>query len=356
MAGSLSFDGRGFESVTAVGRGGHDIAILSDSSGDDRLIDGAGWTRLVGNEFDHRLGDMEWTRIVSSHGNDIAYLNDSAGNDQLWASPDSVTFRAGQRLVNAERFGKVSIFAGSGGNDEALLNDSTGQDLFNFKSGYAQINDSIRALGFATIAASSNSGDDTVCFEMTTGIDSLTREGDTLSRFRSSGCDYSAIGFAEVVAMWKPNSTAAAAPTAQTIHIVPDGPVHSDVQTIVPLVSANIAWRTLDQSFERLSPALGSEHRWQQDLVDLTTRLTCQGPEDVDRPDFQPRSQGGKAVYVDSEADNGRAFLADTSLADWAFSVFQSIRSAGIADIHSPAAGDEWLAVDSCLRDWETAD
>ena len=132
---------RGFDQTYAYATsGGTDDATLSGSSGDDTFTGLETYAHLAGNSgaflnyvkgFDNVKAD-----VYGTGGTDTANLFDSAGDDRLDAGEThvvmdfAVTHGVSDPNLTATGFPTVNVYALQGGNDAAFMTGSTGNDRF----------------------------------------------------------------------------------------------------------------------------------------------------------------------------------------------------------------------------------
>jgi hypothetical protein len=112
----------GFERQFVVGGGGHDQAVLTDSSGRDFFRGRPGYGLMFGRGFRNSVKGFAAVRATSdSGGGDRARLIGSAGNDTLYGfSRDSLLMGDGFS-IHAQGFKIVHASANQGGHDAAYL-------------------------------------------------------------------------------------------------------------------------------------------------------------------------------------------------------------------------------------------
>jgi hypothetical protein len=138
-----------YESNAYAVNGGHDIATLTGSDGNDRFTARDIYGRMRGNDgayihyaegFDVVTGDASGTS-----GTDIATLFDGSGNDRLVASESNMSLDL-DATPGIDDFNLVAIgfdhryaYAIRGGNDTALMTGSDGADRFTSKRAYSSL-------------------------------------------------------------------------------------------------------------------------------------------------------------------------------------------------------------------------
>ena len=224
----LTIDAQNFEHMTAVGRGGVDLAIAIDSNGNDVLTNADGWVRLKGEGFDHLFGEFERTRVVSRIGNDQAFLNDSKGDDILEVRNGLAVLRSNGRVIVTDRFEQVTAIAAQGGSDHAMISDTMGDDRVVLKSGYGSLNDVIKAFGWETIEATSSIGNDTVVFEVSDGIELRTSPNGT-SQIICGVNSSSAADFETVMTIIASDSPLGPSALVESVETIPVESTHSQL-------------------------------------------------------------------------------------------------------------------------------
>ena len=201
----FNLDATDFKSISVSGGGGFDFVSLSGSEGDDQLASGptgldstTGYS-LSGADFQNSVSGFELVHFRSSGGHDVASLEGTAGND-LFASLDGRNWlQTGRSWLVIDGYDAVS-FDGGGGNDRAYLYDSTDDDHFVLRSDQATLtNDaySVTINNISQVNAYSTSGSDSVQIYDTAGDETFNHR-DGVSTLTGDGYQLYARGFADV--------------------------------------------------------------------------------------------------------------------------------------------------------------
>jgi hypothetical protein len=124
--------------VVGVGGYGNDLAILSDTAGDEIFIGDPDAGSLSGAGFYLRAANFERVETRSSGGNDLAYLWDSPGDD-AFAGSNVLAYLNGVGFSNfVQGFSRVTAFS-RGGVDSAVLYGTAGADQFTLNGGMRRL-------------------------------------------------------------------------------------------------------------------------------------------------------------------------------------------------------------------------
>lgn len=161
--------------LTAFGGGGHDVARLYDSPGDDTFAASPRAAVLEGDGFRMEVRQFEAVHAYANGGDDIAKLYDSVGDDRLVATPSEAALSGEGFYLRAKHFEAVHAYA-NGGDDTARLYDSAGDDrlvagpveVALFGQGFYR-----RAKHFETVHAYATVGHDTAEITGSAGDDQM---------------------------------------------------------------------------------------------------------------------------------------------------------------------------------------
>ncbi|MDB4671289.1 hypothetical protein OAF34_04060, partial [Pirellulaceae bacterium] len=177
----FSLTAEGIEHLTVRGNGGNDVATLTDSAGNERVVAKVNNTfvRDLAGTFTHRaIGFAEVTLISSEAqaGNfDMANLFDSVADDVFIGDANSASIASPGYRVNTVGYDRNIARSNQSGQDVAILNGTaqgdenftarvTGNPANNFgmlRSGPgAPLPFLNRAIGFTSVTANSNGGND----------------------------------------------------------------------------------------------------------------------------------------------------------------------------------------------------
>jgi len=152
-----------FGSVTARASEGEDVVRIYDSPGNDLLVGTPGRVDLTGAGFALAAESFDLTHVfASADGYDVAELHDSSGDDSFYASPSEAGITAGEFVTRLKHFDEVAADASAGGNDEAHLFDSPARDTFIATPRYAALSGTgfhNRATNFDNVRAEATAGD-----------------------------------------------------------------------------------------------------------------------------------------------------------------------------------------------------
>lgn len=176
--GGFRFEARETEIVHAYRRnGGDDVADLYDTDGKDFFVGTPLWSRLTSADYDYFLrvkGFAEVRAHAVDSGLDSAELRDSAGDDTFIATPQWASMTGARFRIQAEGFEQVTGLSLSGGNDHAHLKGSAGAESLSGApgeivvagTGFAQA-----AYGFVATTVYSMGGSDAASITDTSGDD-----------------------------------------------------------------------------------------------------------------------------------------------------------------------------------------
>jgi hypothetical protein len=229
----FSLTAEGIEHLTVRGNGGNDVATLTDSAGNERVVAKVNNTfvRDLAGTFTHRaIGFAEVTLISSGAqaGNfDMANLFDSVADDVFIGNADSAAIAAPGYLVSTVGYDRNIARSNQGGQDVAILTGTaqgdenftarvTGNPANNFgmlRSGPgAALPFLNRAIGFTRVTGNSNGGDDRSYLFDGSGNDILFASA-TSATMLGVGFDFTANAFQRV------NSNANAGGNDQAIFV-----------------------------------------------------------------------------------------------------------------------------------------
>ena len=141
-----------------------DTAVLEGNDGNDTAELWPGHGTLTGEGYRVAINDVETVTAIGGGGIDVALLHDNpAVKDTLTGGPDAATL-SGDGYSNQVRFRYVHVFGTSGDGDEALFQgDPNGQDTFEAWPDQAKISGDayfLRAKSFADVRADGTPGGD----------------------------------------------------------------------------------------------------------------------------------------------------------------------------------------------------
>ena len=120
---------KNFEQIDAIMTEGKDRVRLFDSEGDETFEGQQEESRLTGAGFDVTVSGYDTLAVYASEGLDIANLADSEDEDTTRARPHKITFWGGDDAdptyeIMARRFDEYHFTGGHGGTDRAKLHDT----------------------------------------------------------------------------------------------------------------------------------------------------------------------------------------------------------------------------------------
>ncbi len=130
LAGTYDITAEGFETVTAYGGDGSDVANLYDSPGDDTLAASPSRAVFTGPGLNNSAVGFETVIANSTGGVDTSTFTDSAGNDRFIVTSTSATMSGAGYSLTANQFRRMHGLALSGGSDSAYLYDSLRNDTY----------------------------------------------------------------------------------------------------------------------------------------------------------------------------------------------------------------------------------
>jgi len=156
----------GYKNVQAYGtRSNGDTATFTDSSGDDVLIASYLGALIRGNSFDNEAWNFRSVTATASTGNDKAYLYGAPGEtDAYVANPTSASLTGTAFDINTQGFDKVEGYGDSASESTATLTGSTGDDKLIVSPGGADLTGTgfaNSAWSFRHIVITGNGGNDT---------------------------------------------------------------------------------------------------------------------------------------------------------------------------------------------------
>jgi hypothetical protein len=182
-------------------QGGFDRAFLFGSSGRDQFTGSPTLSVLVGSGFANSASGFDRVETHGMGGDDLAVLSDSVGDDRLIALPNHVVLEGANFSIIVRDFAETAAFATAGGNDRATLYGSDGDDLFEGGAFWGRMTTEAStntANGFArTYARAVDGGADRAVF-YDVGRGDLLYGRDDLAMLYSPGYRGYAYGFDEV--------------------------------------------------------------------------------------------------------------------------------------------------------------
>ena len=159
-------DGRvwatGFERINVFSRSGDDTVELSDSRGNDAFYQNRNDSILSGDGFANLARGFQNVFVESIGGTDFAQLSDTAANDVFTVRGDQARVESSTRLTTTDGFDRVNIVATAGGYDRAVLIGSAGSDVLyadrNSTTMTASSGEITRAVGFDRVDVNGGGG------------------------------------------------------------------------------------------------------------------------------------------------------------------------------------------------------
>jgi subtilisin-like proprotein convertase family protein/secreted trypsin-like serine protease len=198
--GEVRFEGTSFtvnvsdvENVTVDGKGGVDVAELRDSAGSDSLVMEVGKTVMSGPGYSNTVLKFEQVYAYAINGGvDEAKLYDTKGNEKFTGTPEYVRMDGDGFMHRAKGF-RYAYGYSSGGADVAELHDSKGDDKFKHQSGLSKMFGPgffVRAKNFPTVnAIADGGGNDYARIFDTSSVDNFVGTP-TMARMYSTQANY----------------------------------------------------------------------------------------------------------------------------------------------------------------------
>ena len=162
--GEIDLDLTGFERSTSFSRSGSDAIVFTDSDGNDRFLFSDGTSQLV-TESSHSVahGFTDLT-VNTAQGFDVAQIAGSGQNDTLTATRELSTLNVGDTTIELNQVDRVNVVANFQGFDSVAFTGTNGDDQLHVDSRSATTTfeggSIVRAVGFANVSFDGLAGND----------------------------------------------------------------------------------------------------------------------------------------------------------------------------------------------------
>ena len=130
ISGDLDFIFENAEDVTIQSGGGHDVAFLFDSEGDDQFVLTDDTATLSGDGYRMSVIGFGFVDVVATQGTNTARLSGGSSDDIFYGGYSQSQFESGGAEYVLREFGQVTVL-GSAGEDVAFLTGTSGDDILN---------------------------------------------------------------------------------------------------------------------------------------------------------------------------------------------------------------------------------